>query len=144
MRPYRWQDPAPAAVKAIRNRVYWIERRRNPVEYEPETIALPVRDMSEPKAKSCGHLRTGENVCKQCHQCLIDAGKHSCPVCESSVPTMTIDGVEYVEAPETVDANACSGCAFAGMRDCDKPRRIASHCFGNFCDERHVIYIRKA
>ena len=105
MRPYRWQDPPPPPAREIR----WRREQFMRFNAEPETIALPVRDMSQPKVLS-----------------------------------MAIDGAEYVEAPEPVDANACSGCAFAGMRDCDKPRRIASHCFGNFCDERHVIYIRKA
>lgn len=73
---------------------------------EPETIALPVRDMSEPKG-----------------------------------PSMTIEGVEYVEAPET---HVCEGCAFNCRLSCSDVYEDACRVFGDGCATRSVIYIRKA
>jgi len=60
-----------------------------------------------------------------------------------TTPTMTIDGVEYVEAPETA---WCLGCAFE-KRSCyvnDKRGKAARAAFGGSCSDRRVIYLRKA
>lgn len=60
------------------------------------------------------------------------------------VPTMTIDGVEYVEA-NADDGNSCRGCAFdldvVGCRDC---RISARDAFGGLCGSHRVIYIKAA
>jgi hypothetical protein len=91
MRPYRWQDPAPAPVAAIR------ERR---------TKRVPI----------------------------------NCAETAPEQPSMVVDGVEYVEAPET---DGCAGCEF--RNSCSYEKRIfGEHAFGGGCGERHVIYIRKA
>lgn len=90
MRSYRWQDPAPEAVKAIRARRTW------------------------------NGVRTAWHAPEQ--------------------PSMVLDGVEYVEAPET---DGCAGCEF--RNSCAYEKRIfGEHAFGGGCGERHVIYIRKA
>ena len=103
MRPYRWQDPPPPPVREIR----WRREQLMRFNAEPETIALPVRDMSEPKG-----------------------------------PSMTIEGVEYVEAPATC---ACDGCAFSrDAKACSVRYWPARDTFGGGCDSRRVIYIRKA
>ena len=90
MRSYRWQDPAPEAVKAIRARRTW------------------------------NGVRTAWHAPEQ--------------------PSMVLDGVEYVEAPET---DGCAGCEF--RNSCSYEKRIfGEHAFSGGCGERHVIYIRKA
>jgi len=93
MRSYRWQDPAPEAVKAIRARRTW------------------------------NGVRTAWHAPEQ--------------------PSMVLDGVEYVEAPEV---SWCHECAFkVGDGDgCMDAERAAQKAFGGTCEERHVIYIRKA
>lgn len=94
---YRWQDPAPEAVKAIRARRTWNGVRTT--WHAPEQAA-------------------------------------------PAVPTMVIDGVEYVEAPET---SWCSGCAFKGEEDsCFGAEKKSISIFGDDCRQRSVIYIRKA
>lgn len=64
-----------------------------------------------------------------------------------TTPTMTIDGVEYVEAPEPEIA-ICDECALGklGMlAQCSEALRDASHAaFGGNCIDRRVIYLRKA
>jgi len=58
-------------------------------------------------------------------------------------PSMVLDGVEYVEAPEV---SWCHECAFkVGDGDgCMDAERAAQKAFGGTCEERSVIYIRKA
>lgn len=94
MRPYRWQDPAPAPVGMIR------ERR---------TKRVPI----------------------------------NCAQTAPEQPSMVVDGVEYVEAPEV---SWCHECAFkVGDGDgCMDAERAAQKAFGGTCEERSVIYIRKA
>lgn len=59
-----------------------------------------------------------------------------------AVPTMVIDGVQYVEEPET---SWCSGCAFKGEEDsCFGAEKKSISIFGGTCEQRSVIYIRKA
>ena len=97
---YRWQDPAPAPVAAIR------ERRMRLRVFERGT---------QPSVKHAPEQ-----------------------------PSMVFDGVEYVEAPETVELS-CRGCAFCDdTRDCLKAEQPAEKTFGGHCSERSVIYIRKA
>jgi len=57
------------------------------------------------------------------------------------VKTMTIEGVKYVEAPET---DACEGCAFMSNRSaCSEACNSAKYAFGHgYCATRAVIYIR--
>ena len=69
-----------------------------------------------------------------------------------TTPTMTIDGVEYVEAaPQETGPdwdNVCSQCALGqpGMlaQCADALHGAADAAFGGDCAERDVIYIRKA
>lgn len=58
-----------------------------------------------------------------------------------TTPTMTIDGVEYVEEPER---NVCEGCAFT-RGDCENEVSDEQQCeaFGGNCIDRRVIYLRK-
>jgi hypothetical protein len=68
-------------------------------------------------------------------------------VAPAPVPSMVIEGVEYVEAPEVVDG-ACNGCCFAAARKahalCFRAQEVGALEFGAYCDDRRVIYIRKA
>ena len=97
MRPYRWQDPAPAPVGMIRARRL---QRRFVAEHGPFSAAQTAPEQ----------------------------------------PSMVVDGVEYVEAPET---DGCAGCEF--RNSCSYEKRIfGEHAFSGGCGERHVIYIRKA
>lgn len=106
MRPYRWQDPAPAAVQAIR----WRREQFDRFRAEPADIG-PITPDPAP------------------------------------VPSMVIEGVEYVEAPEVVDG-ACNGCCFAAARKahalCFRAQEVGALEFGAYCYDRRVIYIRKA
>ena len=115
MRPYRWQDPAPEAVQQIKLRR--ITRMLNDVDYrEAQMCAL--------KAETEEHnLRVFKDAPEQ--------------------PSMVLDGVEYVEAPEV---SWCHECAFkVGDGDgCMDAERAAQKAFGGTCEERSVIYIRKA
>lgn len=70
-----------------------------------------------------------------------------------TTPTMTIDGVEYVEAtPQDCGKGGwdhiCAQCALGqpGMlaRCADALHGAADAAFGGVCAERDVIYIRKA
>ena len=99
MRSYRWQDPAPAPLAAIR------ERRMRLRVFERGT---------QPSVKHAPEQ-----------------------------PSMVLDGVEYVEAPEV---SWCHECAFkVGDGDgCMDAERAAQKAFGGTCEERSVIYIRKA
>ncbi len=54
--------------------------------------------------------------------------------------TMTVDGVEYVEAPER---RGCNGCAFEhGDMRCVKANVRTSLDRIGVCSDRRVIYIR--
>ena len=94
MRPYRWQDPAPAPVGMIR------ERR---------TKRVPI----------------------------------NCAQTAPEQPSMVVDGVEYIEAQG--DGGTCIGCAFEieGGPACVRSSPAKS-AFGGDCQERDVIYLRKA
>lgn len=64
---------------------------------------------------------------------------------EAKPPTMTIDGVEYVEAPQPLFGNFCAGCAFEeDKRLCSRALGggYATEAFGGRCTLRDVIYIR--
>lgn len=58
---------------------------------------------------------------------------------------MTINGIEYVEAPET---DGCEGCEFSAYprshttRECDAAHSFAFDDFGGNCADRRVIYLR--
>lgn len=55
-------------------------------------------------------------------------------------PVMVVDGVEYVEAPET---RWCGGCDFnANERRCRLAEDRSPGIFGGTCGDRNVIYIR--
>lgn len=102
MRPYRWQDPAPAPVAAIR------ERRMH-------------------------RLFVAEH------------GPFSAAETAPEQPSMVLDGVEYVEAPEPCRGSFCEDCAFEGDEDaCVSSDKAAKEAFGGSCEQRRVIYIRKA
>jgi len=59
-----------------------------------------------------------------------------------AVPTMVIDGSEYVEQ---AGMRTCNGCAFEDNADrCETADKLSSDFFGANCDARSVIYIRKA
>ena len=110
MRPYRWQDPPPPPVQAIRWRRDQFDRfRAEPAEFVG-----------------------------------VD---NSAAFAPAPVPSMVIEGVEYVEAPEVVDG-ACNGCCFAAARKahalCFRAQEVGALEFGAYCDDRRVIYIRKA
>lgn len=112
MRPYRWQDPPPPPVQAIRWRRDQFDRFR--AEPEPSTPEQWLR-------------------------------KHVPEVFEPApVPSMVIEGVEYVEAPEY---GGCAGCEFLRepISKCLEIRDPAAiSAFGGNCRDRRVIYIRKA
>ena len=64
-------------------------------------------------------------------------------------PTMTIDGVEYFEAPEPgvypihMAARACVACDLYMTDGCSKAYiGAADNAFGGDCQERRVIYVR--
>ena len=65
-----------------------------------------------------------------------------------TAPTMTINGIEYVEAKPTIKG-LCQGCEFfigGGFEDdcCSDDFDIAEqHAFGASCVDRNVIYLRK-
>jgi hypothetical protein len=56
--------------------------------------------------------------------------------------TMTINGVEYKEAPEKKNTSLCKGCAFSKFEStgCGSINDIATEAFGDGCAERRVIY----
>lgn len=61
-------------------------------------------------------------------------------------PTMTVDGVDYVEAPPH-DPMSCAGCAFRNSaRRCfwadDAVSAFAKPVFGGDCSDRNVIYLK--
>lgn len=65
------------------------------------------------------------------------------PQAAPAVPTMVIDGVQYVEEPDS--GRGCVGCAFKGDVDgCMDAEKAGIEAFGDDCQARDVIYIRKA
>jgi hypothetical protein len=52
--------------------------------------------------------------------------------------TMTVEGVQYVEAPLI---KACDGCAFYRRDSCLDIGHAAREAFGESCGSRRVIYI---
>lgn len=67
-------------------------------------------------------------------------------VAPAPVPSMVIEGVKYVEAPDIrKDKSTCEGCAFEKNDEgCDEAYRMSREVFGGDCSDRSVIYIRKA
>ena len=59
-------------------------------------------------------------------------------------PTMTVDGVEYVEAPKPNKLTPCVGCEFwqATDSECLEAFVTGRSTFGGDCVEREVIYKR--
>lgn len=109
MRPYRWQDPPPPPVQAIRWRRDQFDRfRAEPAEFVG-----------------------------------VD---NSAAFAPAPVPSMVIEGVKYVEAPDIrKDKSTCEGCAFEKNDEgCDEAYRMSREVFGGDCSARSVIYIRKA
>ena len=60
------------------------------------------------------------------------------------VPSMVIEGVEYVEAPE--HNSSCQGCVFehCSAYQCMDIQEEAERVLSASCSDRRVIYIRKA
>lgn len=63
-------------------------------------------------------------------------------VAPAPVPSMVIEGVEYVEHP----CETCEGCYFEkrSCHTCSEVEDFAVPAFGGNCRARSVIYIRKA
>lgn len=57
------------------------------------------------------------------------------------VPSMTVNGIEVVEAPEG-SKDCCGGCRFSNdVRFCRKAWHLGKQVFGNTCADRRVIYV---
>lgn len=62
-------------------------------------------------------------------------------------PTMNLEGVLYIEAPEQDEHVPCTGCAFESSNTrpyghCADSLRVARIAFGGGCGTRAVIYVR--
>jgi hypothetical protein len=126
---FRWQDPAPPAVAAIRERRMvrlFVAQHGHPAAYAPAWQTNPEQWLREhvPEVLSAAQ-----------------------PAAEF-VPSMTINGVEYVERPEPMGDDWCIGCAFdndpTNCLDAGGRKGVGFRVFGGGCADRGVIYIRKA
>lgn len=95
-----------------------------------------IKTRRQERIRRIGWMQAGADVSQQ-----VPVNDHQMPP-ESPVPSVTIDGVEYVEAPES---NGCRGCVFT-WGNCQKEVSDKQLCdaFGAPCYDRKVIYIRKA
>jgi hypothetical protein len=81
-----------SALENGRDRILMLGGQCDPVE---------VMERSDPHLREarvalglhpCGHMKGN---CPQCHQCLLDKGEASCPVCEPAYGVDSLDGAKH-------------------------------------------------